>query len=176
LIQLMPPETFELSRPFVKRPDRIGIGPIQPSPAVAADVDETNLQQHAQVFRHRRLLKAQGSDDVSDWAFLESEIVQYFAAARFGDRVEGIRRRSGSWHGANITFPYGNMSMAIYEDSRTRGAKLDGRKRGCAPLTSTAKRSYSRDHSSKGSVGPAITKVFMNITRRESGTTLSAKL
>ena len=106
----MPPEAFELSRPFVQRTNRFGVGSIQHSAAVAADVDETNVQQYAQVFRHRWLPQAHGCHDISDRTFLESEIVQYFAAAGFGDRVEGIRRCSSSWHGANITFLYGNMS------------------------------------------------------------------
>jgi hypothetical protein len=107
----MLPEAFELSRPFVKRPDRIRVGSIEHSPAVAAGVDKTNVEQYTQVFRHRWLPQAHAFHDVSDRALLESEKVQYFAAAGFGDRVEGIRSCSSSWHGLYSTFLYGNMSM-----------------------------------------------------------------
>ncbi|HWO35620.1 MAG TPA: hypothetical protein VNO32_43055, partial [Candidatus Acidoferrum sp.] len=81
--------------------------------AVASDVDETNVQEHPQVLRHRRLPQAHGCHDIADRAFLEGEIVQYFAATGFGDRVEGIRRCSGSRHSLHITFLYGNMSMPV---------------------------------------------------------------
>src|SRR3984957_188294 len=98
----MPPEAFELSRPFVQRPNLFGVGSIKHSATVAANVDETNVQQDTQVFRHRWLPQAHGCHDLSDSVFLESEIVQDLAPARFCDGVESIRCRSGSRHGQDI--------------------------------------------------------------------------
>jgi hypothetical protein len=42
-IQLVPPETLELPGPVMERSDRVGVGSIQHSPALAAHVNEADV-------------------------------------------------------------------------------------------------------------------------------------
>jgi hypothetical protein len=44
------------------------------------------------MLRYRGLLQTQGQDNIAYGPFLQREIVQYFPAAGFGDRVEGVGR------------------------------------------------------------------------------------
>jgi hypothetical protein len=47
--QLALPETFELARPLMQRPDRLGIGSIELLAAVAAHMDKANVSQNSEV-------------------------------------------------------------------------------------------------------------------------------
>src|SRR5579863_7427583 len=106
----MPPEALELARPFMQRPDRLGIGAIEHLPAGAAHVDQADVAQHAQVLRDGRLLELQRGDQVADRTLPEREQGQDLAPARLGHGVEGIGSGGGARHGSDNTFLYRNMS------------------------------------------------------------------
>src|SRR5207247_9769709 len=74
--QLVPPEPLERTRPLVKRPDRLGVGPIQHPAAVATNVDESNISQDPQMLGVRWLLTGQARHNVADRTFLECAIVE----------------------------------------------------------------------------------------------------
>src|ERR1700722_11763256 len=112
-VELMAPVALKGGSPLVEGADGVRVGPIKHVAAVAADADEADVFEDAQVLRDRRLLDAEGVDDFVDRAFLKDEVVQDVAAARFGDSVEGVGGCGGARHGSNI-FPYGNMSRTIF--------------------------------------------------------------
>ena len=73
-VQLTPPEAFECAGPFMKRPDRFGIGSIEHLAALAANVNQADVAQYPKMFRDRRLLQAQDLDDIAHGAFLRCKI------------------------------------------------------------------------------------------------------
>jgi hypothetical protein len=110
----MPPEPFESARPLVEWLNRLGVGSIEHPATVATYVDEVNVSQDAEVLRDGGLLQPQGDNNVSDRAFLQREIVQYFSPTDLGDGVEDIGCGGGAGHENNITFPYRNMSRWVF--------------------------------------------------------------
>ena len=64
--QLMTPIALELTGPFVERPNRLDVRPIEDLPAVAPHVHEPDVPQHTQVFRNAWLSDGQRLDDVAD--------------------------------------------------------------------------------------------------------------
>src|SRR5579862_2317623 len=62
--QLVAPVTLEGARPFVERPDRLGIRAIEPLAARAAHAHQTHIPENAQVLRYRRLPEPQGRRDL----------------------------------------------------------------------------------------------------------------
>src|SRR5580704_18733608 len=118
-VELVLPEAFEGASPLVERANCLGVGPVKHVAAVAADTDEADVFEDAEVLRDRRLLDAEAADDFVDGALLKGEVIQDVAAARLGDSVEGVGGSGGAWHELNI-FPYGNMSRTIFGASRQR--------------------------------------------------------
>src|SRR5580704_4807698 len=112
-VELMAPVALEGGSPLMQRTDGIRVGSVKHVAAVAADADEADVFEDAQVLGDGRLLDAQAVDDFVDGAFLKDEVVQDVAAARFGDRVEGIGGSGGARHEVNI-FPYGNICQALF--------------------------------------------------------------
>jgi len=80
--------------------------------AVAANMDQADVLEDAEVFGNGGLFEAESVHDITDGAFVESEERQYVAAARFCDGVEGVRGCRSARHESNI-FPYRNVSSEI---------------------------------------------------------------
>ena len=85
----MPPEAFERLRPFVQRPDGLGVRAIEDLASVPSNVDEADVAEHLEVLRHGRLRQLEGVDDVVDWPFVNEER-EDVATPGFGDGVENI--------------------------------------------------------------------------------------
>jgi hypothetical protein len=118
--QLMLPEALEGFGPVVQRADGFGVGAIKPAPSLAACANESDVAQDAKVLGDGRLRQALSDYDVADRAFLEREVAQDFAAAWFGDGVEGIGGGGGARHEGDITFLYGNMSSEFFRAGPTK--------------------------------------------------------
>jgi len=111
--QLMRPVTFKRAGPFMERPDRLGVGAIKHLAAVAADVNQANFEQHAEVLGDGGLREMESGDDVVYGALLGYEERENVAPAGFGDGVEGVGGGGGARH-ERIIFLYGNMSRVIF--------------------------------------------------------------
>lgn len=85
----MPPEALERLRPFVQRPDGLHVCAVEDLSPVPPDVDETNVAQHLQVLRDRRLRQFQRVDDVVDRPFVHEER-ENVATPGFCDGVEDV--------------------------------------------------------------------------------------
>jgi hypothetical protein len=121
--ELMPPVLLEPASPFMERPDRLGIGAIEHLAAVAADVNEANLEQHAEVLGDGRLRQIECGDDVVYGALLRYEEAENVAAAGFGHGVKGVGGGGGARH-EWIIFPYRNMSRVFFPaQGETAGLK-----------------------------------------------------
>jgi hypothetical protein len=72
-VQLMLPESLECPRPFVQRPDGLGIRLIKFAAAIAAHLNKADVSQDPQMLRYGRLLKAQRIHDVADSSFAKRE-------------------------------------------------------------------------------------------------------
>jgi hypothetical protein len=57
---------------------------------VAANVNQADVFEDAEVFRDRGLFEAESVHDISDRAFIDREKGKDIAAARFCDGVEGV--------------------------------------------------------------------------------------
>jgi len=108
--QLMLPITLKRSRPFVQRADSFGIGSIEFVTAFAADADQTDASQDAQVLGDRGLIEIQGCHNFPYRALPECKITQNLSSARLGDCVEGVGGGGCSCHGEKYTYSYRNMS------------------------------------------------------------------
>ncbi len=86
--QLPAPEAFELCRPLVNGSYRLGVGAVVGLASVASNVNETDLTQHPQMFRNRRLRKLERVDDGGDGLFGRCEQFENLTAHRFGDGSE----------------------------------------------------------------------------------------
>src|SRR5580704_12049794 len=109
----MLPQAFKGARPFVKRPDRFRVGPIEHPAAVATHIDETHIFEYTQMLRDRRLLQSQAQDDVAYGPLLQREIVQYLPPPRFSHRVKSIRCCRCAWH-ERIIHSYMGICQAVF--------------------------------------------------------------
>ena len=85
----MAPEALEGLRPFVQRPDGLGVRAVVDLASVPPDVDETNVAEHLQVLRHGRLRQLERGDDVVDGPFVNEER-EDVATPGFCDSVEHV--------------------------------------------------------------------------------------
>ena len=85
----MAPEAFESPRPFVQRPDGLGISAIEDLAPVPPDGDETDVAEHLQVLRHGRLRQLERVGDVVDGPFVNEER-EDVATPGFCDGVENV--------------------------------------------------------------------------------------
>src|SRR5579863_3332983 len=90
----MAPEALEGLGPLVQRANGFGIGAVQHAAAVAANVDQAYVLEHAEV--------------LGDGGLFESQEAQDIATAGFGNGVEGVGGGGSARHGKNI-YPYRNM-------------------------------------------------------------------
>src|ERR1700676_1808740 len=88
--QLMTPVSLKRAGPFMQRSDRLGVGAIEHLAAIAADVNQADFEQHAEVFGDGRLREIESGDDVVDGALLGYEERKNVAAAGFGHGIEGV--------------------------------------------------------------------------------------
>lgn len=102
--QLTAPIPGERAGPFVHWSQCVGIGAVERAASVAAHVDEADVQQNLQMLRYRRLRETERDRDVANRALLGPEILEDFAAPRFGDGIEGVRSGRSARHTA-IIFP-----------------------------------------------------------------------
>lgn len=86
----MGPVALECTGPLVDRADCLSIGAIELVAAVAADMDEVNVAEDAQMLGDRGLIETHGHDEVADGEFAGNQESEDFAAARFGDSVECV--------------------------------------------------------------------------------------
>lgn len=105
----MLPETLEGSGPLVERADGFCVRSIQLLATAATHPDEADVAQHAEMLGDGRLFEPRGIDDFRNGSFGGCEEAEDFAAAGFGDGVEGVGVGAGSGHGF-IIFRYGNVS------------------------------------------------------------------
>src|SRR5688572_1459519 len=96
--ELVAPVAFESTGPFVERSDPRCVRAIEALAAVATHFHQADVEKHAEVLGDRRLCQAQRYDDVADRTLARREIVQDVSTTRFGDGVEGVRRRGGARH------------------------------------------------------------------------------
>jgi hypothetical protein len=94
----MTPIALELTGPFVERPNRLDVRPIEDLAPVAPHVHEPDVSQHTQVLRNTWLSDGQRLDDVADRTLGRGEKVEDVAAAWLGHGVERVRRCSGPGH------------------------------------------------------------------------------
>jgi len=112
--KLVPPVSLKCSGPFVERLDGFCIGAIEHLAAVAADVDEADFEQDAEVLGDGWLWQIEGGDDVVYGALPGDEEAENVAAAGFGHSVEGVGGGRSARH-ERIIFLYGNMSRGIFQ-------------------------------------------------------------
>jgi hypothetical protein len=93
----------------VERSNPLCVRAVEDLAAVTPLLNQANVAKHSEVLGDRRLREAQRHDDVANGMLSGREIVQDVSTPRFGDGVEGVRRRGGARHRA-IIFPYWNMS------------------------------------------------------------------
>src|SRR5262245_52410163 len=63
-LEAVRPRLLVLSDPVVDRLERLAVQPVEAPPSVLADVDRSDLAQHAQVLRDLRLGQAELEDDL----------------------------------------------------------------------------------------------------------------
>jgi hypothetical protein len=100
--ELMAPEAFKGFGPFVKGANGISIGAVEHVAAIAADVDQADVLEDAEVFGNGGLFEAESTHDITDGAFIESEKRENVAAAGFSDSIEGVGGCGGARHGKTI--------------------------------------------------------------------------
>jgi len=86
----MTPVLLENPGPLVQRTNRLRVGAIEHLASVAPKADQTDVTQHLQVLRHRRLTEIEVRYDVADVTLLRREIDEDVAALSFSDSVEGV--------------------------------------------------------------------------------------
>jgi len=69
---------------------------------IAANVDQTDVLEDAEVFGNGGLFEAESIHDITDRAFIESEKGEDVAASRFCDGVEGVGGCGGARHRERI--------------------------------------------------------------------------
>jgi hypothetical protein len=103
----MPPVLLENSRPLVERANRIRVGAVEHLATVAAKAHQTDVPQHLEVLRHRRLTEIEVVDDVADVTFLRREVDENVATLSFSDGVEDVRCRRSAGHERELYSHYG---------------------------------------------------------------------
>src|SRR5690349_750842 len=98
----MAPEAFKGFGPFVEWANGFGIGAVKHVAAVAANMDQADVLEDAQVFGNGGLFEAESIHDITDGAFIESEKREDVAAAGFSDSIEGVGGCGGARHGKTI--------------------------------------------------------------------------
>ena len=69
-------------RPFVQRPDRLGVGAIERLPAVAPHVHQADVAQHLRCFETDGCVEAERRDDVADGTFARRQVDEDVAPPR----------------------------------------------------------------------------------------------
>ena len=126
----MPPVLLENSRPLVERANRIRVGAVEHLAPVAAKTHQTDVPQHLEVFRHRRLTETEVVDDVADVTFLRSEVDENVATLSFSDGIEDVRCRRSAGHEGELYSHYG-----ICQPTSGGSDPGDGLHRGQTPST-----------------------------------------
>src|SRR5688572_20685978 len=127
--QLATPVPGEHPAPVTDGAKCLCVCSIQRPPAVAPHGDQTNLAQHLQVLRDRRLPQLERVGDLADRSLLERNELQDVPAARFGYRVEGIRSRRGARH-RQVIYSYIGMCQVVFRTLGKRTAPLAPASRG----------------------------------------------
>jgi hypothetical protein len=65
--QLMAPEALERARPFVNRPDGLGVGAIEHLAPLSPYVHQTDIAEHLEMLGNGGLREAERRNDVRDW-------------------------------------------------------------------------------------------------------------
>jgi hypothetical protein len=94
----MTPVLLENSRPLVERANRLRVGAVEHLATVAAKAHQTDVPQHLEMLRHRRLTEIEVVDDVADVTLLRREVDEDVAALSFSDRIEDVRCRRSARH------------------------------------------------------------------------------
>src|SRR5437879_985224 len=100
--QLMRPEAFKRLCPLIQRPDSLGVRSIQHLSPIPAHPHQTNLPQHPQVLRNRRLFQPEAAHDGAHRPFLASQVIQNLPPPRFSHRIKSIRSSRRPCHPANL--------------------------------------------------------------------------
>ncbi len=103
----MTPVLLEYPGPLVKRANRVRIGAVEHLATVAAKAHQTDVPQHLEVLRHRRLTEIEVRDDVADVTFVRREVDEDVAALSFSDGVEDVRCRRGAGHSRELYSHHG---------------------------------------------------------------------
>src|SRR5215471_8312875 len=103
----MTPVLLEDPGPLVQRPNGVRVGAIEHLPSVAPKADQTDVAQHLQVLRHRRLTEIEVRNDVADVTFLRREVDEDVAALSLSDGVEDVRCRRSAGHSGELYSHYG---------------------------------------------------------------------
>src|SRR5713226_7371601 len=98
----MLPEALEFACPLMQRADGFGVEAIHHLTAFAADGDQADVAEDAEMLGNGGLFEVHAGDDFGDGAFLEGEEAEDVAAARLGDGVKGVGGCGGSRHGWRI--------------------------------------------------------------------------
>ncbi len=118
--ELLTPEALERAGPLVQGPERPGVRAIEHPTSVATCPHETDVAQHAQMLRDRRLRQSERSHDLAHRALVGRQKVEDRPAPGFCDSVERIRARGGARH-CLIIFLYGNVSRRLFTSAFTQG-------------------------------------------------------
>jgi hypothetical protein len=117
--KLSAPIPLELAGPFVHGSDPFRVGPIERLSAMTSYLDETDVPQDAKMLGDGRLCQAQLGDDLPHRTLARREVFKNASTPGFGNGVEWIRSRRGSWHWM-IIFLYRNVSSTSAFRLRTR--------------------------------------------------------
>src|SRR5215467_14223720 len=126
----MTPVLLEDPGPLVQRPNGVSVGAIEHLASVAPKADQTDVAQHLQVLRHRRLTEIEVRNDVADVTFLRREVDENVAALSFSDGVEDVRCRRSAGHSGELYSHYG-----ICQPPRLGSDPGDASRRGQPPST-----------------------------------------
>src|ERR1700722_4189086 len=118
-VQLMLPVPLERAGPLVQWPDRLRVHSVHHPASLPAYVHQSNVQQHPQMLRDRRLLQFQRRHYLAPRPLLPRQIVQDLAPPGLGDCVERVRRCSRSSH-AHTIHSYMGICQAIFFRSISR--------------------------------------------------------
>src|SRR5262249_43499466 len=108
-VEAVAPEPLAAAHPLVDRPQPAGVQAVQPLLARPADPHEPDLPQDPQVLGRLRLGHPQVPRQVGHRLLAAPQQHQDLPPPRFGDRVDRVRGRRRSCHGAIICL-YRNVS------------------------------------------------------------------
>ena len=127
------PEPLEAAHPLVDRPQPAGVQAVQPLLARPADPHEPDLPEHPQVLGRLRLGHPQVPRQLGHRPLAAPQQHQDLPPLRLGDRVERVRGRRRSCHGAIICL-YRNASTVQLDEP---GAGLGRPQAGPSPSPPT---------------------------------------